>query len=172
MKFEHLVQINDPSLPGIDWLTRQQLWFGLVARAWKPTRFVLGLEDAQVMQTSQEGNVTTLARVLNYGPFQIEDTIELIEEDRTETRIVANQFCGDSTLTISIEEPESGELWLRFQYQVSDVPSSPGGSEVSSHDVDEIRKQAYRAADIDTVRMIRELAMAMPAQQPDNRKDH
>ncbi|MAZ08438.1 MULTISPECIES: SRPBCC family protein [unclassified Limnobacter] len=172
MKFEHLVQINDPSLPGIDWLTRQQLWFGLVARAWKPTRFVLGLEDAQVMQTSQEGNITTLARVLNYGPFQIEDTIELIEEDRTETRIVANQFCGDSTLTISIEEPESGELWLRFQYQVSDVPSSAGGSEVSSHDVDEIRKQAYRAADIDTVRMIRELAMAMPAQLPDNRKDH
>jgi hypothetical protein len=38
--------------------------------------------------------------------------------------------------------------------------------------VDEIRKQAYRAADIDTVRMIRELAMAMPANQADNRKDH
>jgi hypothetical protein len=172
MKFEHLVQINDPSLPGIDWLTRQQLWFGLVARAWKPTRFVLGLEDAQVIQTSQQGNVTTLARVLNYGPFQIEDTIRLIDEDRTETRIVANQFCGDSTLTISIEEPETGELWLRFQYHVSDAPASLGGTEVSSHDVDEIRKQAYRAADIDTVRMIRELAMAMPAQQTDSRKNH
>lgn len=90
------------------------------------------------------------------APFKLKTPSSLIEEDRTETRIVANQFCGDSTLTISIEEPESGELWLRFQYQVSDVPSSPGGSEVSSHDVDEIRKQAYRAADIDTVRMIRE----------------
>jgi len=72
----------------------------------------------------------------------------------------------------SIEEPESGELWLRFQYQVSDTPASLGGPEVSSHDVDEIRKQAYRAADIDTVRMIRELAMTMPAQQPDHRKSH
>jgi hypothetical protein len=172
MKFEHLVQINDPSLPGIDWLTRQQLWFGLVARAWKPTRFVLGLEDAQVIETSQEGNITTLARVLNYGPFQIEDTIELIEEYRTKTSIVANQFCGDSTLTISIEEPEAGELWLRFQYQVGDTPAQTDGPEVSSNDMDEIRKQAYRAADIDTVRMIRELAMAMPAQQTNNRKDH
>ncbi|MCE2746859.1 MAG: DUF1857 family protein [Burkholderiales bacterium] len=172
MKFEHLVQINDPSLPGIDWLTRQQLWFGLVARAWKPTRFVLGLEDAQVTQTGQQGNVTTLARVLNYGPFQIEDTTELIDEQRTETRIVANQFCGDSTLTISIEEPEAGELWLRFQYQVGDAPATEGGLEVSSHDVDEIRKQAYRAADIDTVRMIRELALAMPTQQDNKLKPH
>lgn len=169
MKFEHLVQINDPSLPGIDWLTRQQLWFGLVARAWKPTRFVLGLEDAQVVQTSQQGNVTTLARVLNYGPFQIEDTIRLIDEDRTETSIIANQFCGDSTLIISIEEPETGELWLRFQYQVGDAPNAQGNPEVSSRDVDEIRKQAYRAADIDTVRMIRELAMAMPDQQTNNK---
>jgi hypothetical protein len=172
MKFEHLVQINDPSLPGVDWLTRQQLWFGLVARAWKPTRFILGLEDAQVIQTGQQGNITTLARVLNYGPFQIADTMELHEEERTETRITANQFCGDSTLTISIEEPDQGELWLRFQYQVSDAPSAADVPGASSQDVDEIRKQAYRAADIDTVKMIRELAMAMPQQAPSGRKDH
>jgi hypothetical protein len=42
----------------------------------------------------------------------------------------------------------------------------------SSQDVDEIRKQAYRAADIDTVKMIRELAMTMPQQAPSIRKDH
>lgn len=172
MKFEHLVQINDPGLPGVDWLTRQQLWFGLVARAWKPTRFILGLEDAQVIQISQEGNITTLARVLNYGPFQIADTMELHEEERTETRIVANQFCGDSMLTISIEEPDQGELWLRFQYQVSDAPGTADVPGASSQDVDEIRKQAYRAADIDTVKMIRELALAMPQLTPSVRKDH
>ncbi|MCR2746255.1 SRPBCC family protein [Limnobacter parvus] len=172
MKFEHLVQINDPNLPGIDWLTRQQLWFGLVARAWKPTRFVLGLEDAQVMQTSQEGNVTRLARVLNYGPFQIEDTMALFEEDRTETHIAANRFCGDSTLTISIEEPNQDELWLRFQYHVNDAPNADNPAGASSADVDEIRKQAYRAADVDTVRMIRELAMAIPQQAPGSASNH
>jgi hypothetical protein len=172
MKFEHLVQINDPNLPGLDWLTRQQLWLGLVARAWKPTRFVLGLEDAQITDSRQLGNVTTLYRVLDYGPFKIEDTIELHEEDRTETRIVANEFCGDSTLTISIEEPEQGELWLRFQYKVSDAANAGGGPGAPSPDVEEVRKQAYRAADIDTVRMIRELAMAMPPQMPEPRTDH
>lgn len=172
MKFEHLVQINDPSLPGVDWLTRQQLWLGLVARAWKPTRFILGLDDAQVIQTGQNGNITTLARVLNYGAFQIADTMELHEEDRTETHIAANQFCGDSTLIISIEEPDQGELWLRFQYQVSDAPGTADVPDAPSHDVNEIRKQAYRAADIDTVKMIRELAMAMPQQTPGMRKDH
>lgn len=172
MKFEHLVQINDPALPGVDWMTRQQLWFGLVARAWKPTRFILGLEDAQVVETSQQGSVTTLSRVLNYGPFQISDVTELHEEERTETRIAANQFCGDSMLTISIEEPVQGELWLRFQYQVSDAPASDGVPCASSSDMDEMRKQAYKAADIDTVQMIRELALAMPQHTPGHRKDH
>lgn len=171
MKFEHLVQINDPSLP-VDWLTRQQLWFGLVARAWKPTRFVLGLEEAKVTQTSQNGNVTTLSRVLDYGPFKIEDTMELYEEDRTETHIAANQYCGDSTLIISIEEPETGELWLRFNYQVAETPDAQGIPGATAKDVEEVRKQAYRAADIDTVRMIRELAMAIPQQTPDIRKSH
>ncbi|HEX4856295.1 MAG TPA: SRPBCC family protein [Limnobacter sp.] len=170
MKFEHLVQINDPVLPGVDWLTRQQLWLGLVARAWKPTRFILGLEQAKVTQTHQQGNITTLARVLDYGPFQIEDTVELHEENRSETRIAANRFCGDSTLVISIEEPQPGELWLRFQYQISDAEGSDANS--SSPDVNEIRKQAYRAADIDTVKMIRELALAFPAEDGDARKDH
>jgi len=172
MKFEHLVQINDPSLPGVDWITRQQLWLGLVARAWKPTRFVLGLEDAQVKETHQHDNVTTLARVLNYGPFQIEDTIDLYEEERTQTRIRANQYCGDSTLTISIEEPQQGELWLRFEYDVGDAPGNDSGNPQHSADVDEIRKQAYRAADIDTVKMIREIAMTMPQTPPNTRKDH
>jgi hypothetical protein len=172
MKFEHLVQINDPALPGVDWMTRQQLWFGLVARAWKPTRFILGLEDAQVMETSQHGKVTTLSRVLNYGPFQIADITELHEEDRTETRIAANQFCGDSTLTISIEEPAQGELWLRFRYQVSDAPASDGVPGASSSDMDEMRKQAYKAADIDTVQMIRELALAMPQPPAGQQKNH
>ena len=172
MKFEHLVQINDPSLPGVDWLTRQQLWFGLVARAWKPTRFVLGLEDAKVVQTGQQGRITTLSRVLNYGSFQISDTMVLHEEDRTETQIVANQFCGDSTLTISIEEPEPGELWLRFQYLITEVQDEQGVPGATSKEVEEVRKQAYRAADVDTVRMIRELAMALPPQAPDMRKHH
>ncbi|HEX4844167.1 MAG TPA: SRPBCC family protein [Limnobacter sp.] len=175
MKFEHLVQINDPSLPSVDWLTREQLWFGLVARAWKPTKFILGLEDAQVVESTRNGNVTTLTRKLNYGAFQIEDTIDLFDEDRTETRIKANKHCGNSTMTITIEEPQAGELWLRFEYHVQDAepdPSEPEHAYARADEYEEIRKQAYRAADIDTVRMIRELALSLPSSYPGSRKDH
>ena len=44
MRFEHLVQINDPLMPLLEPLSREQLWRGLVRRAEEPTRFVLGLE--------------------------------------------------------------------------------------------------------------------------------
>ena len=33
MRYEHLVQINDPLMPLLDTLTRNQLWQGLVLRA-------------------------------------------------------------------------------------------------------------------------------------------
>ncbi|MCQ8896906.1 SRPBCC family protein [Limnobacter humi] len=172
MKFEHLVQINDPKLPVVDWLTREQLWMGLVARAWKPTRFILGLEQAEVTEISHSGTVTTLHRRLDYGAFQVEDTIELHDELRTETRVVPNQHCGPSTLTITIEEPEQGLLWLRFQYHVQDADGL--NAEDNAHsEYEEARKQAYRAADIDTVKMIRELASTLPADRGmPLRKDH
>ncbi len=172
MKFEHLVQINDPSLPGVDWLTRQQLWFGLVARAWKPTKFILGLENAEIVQTLQHDNVTVLKRVLDYGPFKIQDVTSLHEEERSETTIAANEFCGDSTLTICIEEPEPGELWLRFNYDVGELSTKAlTDNQPPSREDEEVRKQAYRASDIDTVRMIRELALTIPGDN-DSRKDH
>lgn len=169
MKFEHLVQINDPKLPEAEWLTREQLWIGLVARAWKPTRFILGLDEAEVIQTRQEGNVTTLRRKLNYGAFQIEDTIELHAEERTETRIHPNAFCGPSTMTIRIEEPEDGMLWLRFQYHVVEAEGQTP-QDAPTLDQEEMRKQAYRAADIDTVKMIRELAGALPTTNTAHRR--
>ena len=32
MRFEHLIQINDPLMPLLDTLSREQLWRGLVLR--------------------------------------------------------------------------------------------------------------------------------------------
>ncbi|MHA0111691.1 AtaL-like protein, partial [Klebsiella pneumoniae] len=40
MKFNHLIQINDPLNPLIDSLTREQLWRGLVLRAESPRLFM------------------------------------------------------------------------------------------------------------------------------------
>jgi hypothetical protein len=42
MRFEHLVEINDPLMPLLTELTREQLWRGLVLRAEDPTQFIGG----------------------------------------------------------------------------------------------------------------------------------
>ncbi len=45
MKFSHLIQIDDPSNPLIEALTREQLWKGLVLSAERPALFVLALDE-------------------------------------------------------------------------------------------------------------------------------
>lgn len=159
MKFEHLVQINTPDQPKTNWLTRDQLWIGLRTRAWKPTQFILGLEHADVVEFKQINDITTLHRKLHYGSFCVEDTVELHTGDRTKTTIRPSRLCGPSTLIIQIEEPEPDILYLRFQYQVIEAEGlSP--TDQPTQDQDEMRKQAYKAADLDTVNTIRELALA------------
>ena len=169
MKFEHLVQINDPTLPHVAFLSREQVWLGLVARAWKPTQFILGLEDAQVTEKKRQGNTTILHRTLNYGPFQIQDTVELSDETRSETKIQANIYCGPSSMSITIEEPEKDLLWLRFKYHIQDLETD-AASDASQSQIDEARRQAYHAADIDTVKLIRELALMWPTQTSSERQ--
>ncbi|HVE88597.1 MAG TPA: AtaL-like protein, partial [Burkholderiaceae bacterium] len=60
MRFEHLIQINDPLMPLLDTLTREQLWRGLVMRAEEPTQFVLGLEVATIHSRSHVGDEVEL----------------------------------------------------------------------------------------------------------------
>ena len=48
MKFNHLIQINDPLNPLIDSLTREQLWRGLVLRAESPRLFMPHLDDCRL----------------------------------------------------------------------------------------------------------------------------
>jgi hypothetical protein len=58
-----------------------------------------------------------------------------------------------ASLVIRIEEPQPGQLFLRFEYQLQAASADDAVGEL-----DEYRKSAYREADIDTVRMIRQLA--------------
>jgi Domain of unknown function (DUF1857) len=48
MKFEHLIEINDPLNPLIDTITREQLWRGLVIRAESPKLFVPHLDECEI----------------------------------------------------------------------------------------------------------------------------
>ena len=156
MKFEHLIQINDPKLPYIPPLTRQELWHGLVARAHTPALFILGMESCSIEKTETQAELTRLHRRLNYGAFELEDTVELVHMSHTVTLVKASHICPESRMRIRIEEPEAGALFLRFSYEwASDESAADFNSTVEG-----LRKQAYINADVDTVQKIRELAQS------------
>lgn len=147
MRYSHLVQINDPLDPRIEPMTRGQLWQGLVARAELPTHFLIGLDECRI--TDRRGH--TLERQLRFGTLQVRDRVTY--EPPVQVRFDVEPYAGlaGASLVIRIEEPQPGQLFLRFEYDLR--PDSGADAEL-----DEYRKSAYREADIDTVRQIRQLA--------------
>ena len=71
MKFEHLIQINDPENPLIDPMTRDQLWQGLLHRVENPGPFLPGLESCTILDRAAD----TLLRELDFGPAVIQDRV-------------------------------------------------------------------------------------------------
>lgn len=154
MHFEHLVEINDPLMPLLPVLTRAQLWRGLIRRAERPTDFVLGLAAATIHDRTERDGELQLTRTLDFGPFQVHDRVRLREDSECVTLTQAGAQYPASRLTIRIEEPAPGQLFLRFTY----------ASDADDAELDEVavqlRNQAYKSADIDTVVAIRRLAEA------------
>ena len=52
MTFEHIVQINDLTKPELPVLTRFQVWEGLVLRARRPDKFLVGVDDYEIGRAS------------------------------------------------------------------------------------------------------------------------
>ncbi|MCS7102146.1 MAG: DUF1857 family protein [Burkholderiaceae bacterium] len=159
MHFEHLVQINDPLMPLLEPLSREQLWRGLVRRAEEPTRFVLGLAGATIHDRRCADGYTELTRTLDFGSFQVQDRVVLTPMVSTVTHVAACARYPASRLTIRIEEPQPQMLFLRFIYEFDDGAAANDESELEAQTT-ALRKQAYRCADLDTVQCIRALAEA------------
>jgi hypothetical protein len=154
MRFEHLVQINDPLQPMRAEVAREQLWRGLVRRAERPAEFVLGLAGATIEQRIDEPGRLQLVRTLDFGSFRVHDRVLLTADGVSVTEVEAAAGYPAGRLTIRIEEPAAGSLFLRFTYE-SDEAAASGDLDAL---VRRLREQAYRSADIDTVRRIRDLA--------------
>jgi hypothetical protein len=154
MRFEHLVQINDPLMPLLPQLTRAQLWLGLVRRAEQPTQFVLGLQGFAIEMRDECAEQTTLTRTLDFGSFRVHDRVVLTPPHRSRTHTEAGATWPASRLTITIDEPQPEQFFLRFVYEFD---GEDGRSEVDAQ-TDELRRQAYQSADLDTVQQIRTLA--------------
>ena len=154
MRYEHLVQINDPLMPLLDTLTRNQVWQGLVLRAEEPTQFVLGLEGSTIHTREVNGPVHELTRTLDFGSFQVEDRVRLVRDRRSEVHTNAGPTWPASRLTITIEEPEPELLFLRFVYEFHEGAGDVEGDPL----IVRLLEQAYERADLDTVVRIRALA--------------
>ena len=150
MKFEHLIEINDPLNPLLDALTIEQLWSGLVLRAEAPKLFVPQLDEAIIDERTDD----SFRRRLRYGQLVIEDRVRLEPMQRVVYDVPAQNEITASTLTMSIEQPTADTLYVRFQYD----DGHDAETDAANAMYDEFKRSAYKEADIDTIGMIRELA--------------
>lgn len=146
MRYEHLVQVNDPLLPLLDPLSRGQLWRGLAQRAEQPAAFMPGLDRCVILERREN----YLKRELHFGSVIFVDHVHLLPQQRIRfDSDLADPHAG-SSLVISIEEPQPGLLWTRFVYQTKAANEADDDPQC-----DAARKAAYLEADTEAIRQIR-----------------
>jgi hypothetical protein len=150
MKFEHLIEINDLLNPLMDTITREQLWRGLVIRAESPKLFMPHLDECTI--GAREAGVFT--RRLRYGDLVVEDTVILTPLQEVRYEVPAQGEITASSMTMSIETPAEGRLFVRFRYDDGLGESLDAASKM----YDDFKKSAYQEADLDTVRIVRQMA--------------
>ena len=151
MKFSHLIQINDPLNPLIEPLSREQLWRGLVLRAENPLLFIMALDAFEIVGRAE----SALTRELHFGKLTLRDRVEFETLNQVRYQIEAAQDSPAAELVMTIEEPEADQLFVRFDYEtLQDGAAAPLDDFYSG-----FAKQAYIAADIDTISTIRRLAL-------------
>ena len=148
MKFEHLVEINNPNDPLSPTLTRLQLWRGLVLRAEEPTLFVPQMDSCQIVERAAD----SISRSLSFGNLIVTDQVFFTEESRIVFSIPEQGEILASTLEIIIEEPLPDTLFVRFLYEDTSSDDGPDGFYNS------FKRSAWREADIDTIKTIRKMA--------------
>ena len=116
MHFEHLIEINDRDNPLVPDLTREELWFGLLCRAENPRPFLPGLDSCRIIERSDSELVRD-----HFGATVIRDKVTLVAMEWVRFESVATAQHAGGMLTITIEEPGNGDLFLRFEYR----PRSP-----------------------------------------------
>lgn len=149
MKFEHLIQINDLRIKDTTEISREQLWKGLVLRAESPQLFMEHLDNCDILDRSTD----TLHRVLHYGELTIEDHVTLLPLIHVHYHVPQQGEVPASHMRMTIEEPEDSALFVRFEYDIQDGMEETEETKMYN----DFRRSAYQEADMDTVRIIREL---------------
>jgi Acetylaranotin biosynthesis cluster protein L len=116
MRFEHLIEINSPRVSigtVVPPFTREQLWRGLMVRVQTPQRFPMGPERCDWAET-EPGRIQ---RTVHFGQHVMHDEVVAEPGQRL---VFTPQAHGDTApirLSIAIEEPQAGQMVLRFTYE-------------------------------------------------------
>lgn len=152
LRHEHLVRINDPANRAGAWLSREQLWAGL----WHTIVVPQVLDESIDAATVEEIGPNRLRREIRRGSHAMTDEVELVaNQSMTINADPAGAFAG-STLTIGIEEPAPGMLFVRFTYEVCGLAS------VRDPEEDNARCSAYQSSDLERIRQVRRHASTVP----------
>lgn len=150
MKFEHLIEINDLLNPLVDVITHEQLWRGLVLHAEAPKLFMPQLDNCEIADRHDNG----FTRHRHFGKLTVVDRVVLEPMHRVRYLVDAQDEIPASSLTVTIELPQPERLFVRFQYE----DDHDAATDEANKMYDEFRKSAYQESDIDTIRVLRELA--------------
>jgi hypothetical protein len=152
MHYEHLVQINDPDNTLLTPMSRGQLWLGLLRRVERPEEFLVGVERVAIVARGEGW----LKREMQLGPLLVCDHITLIHEQKVHFDTAASAQHQGGSFTMTIEEPSTGDLFVRFSYQTALADAGASSTNDDAYFADYV-KSAYRDTDIDAIRWIREL---------------
>ncbi len=84
----------------------------------------------------------------------VEDTVVLSPLQEVRYEVPAQGEISASLLTMTIEAPSEHMLYVRFSYDDGMAESTDGASKM----YEDFKKSAYQEADIDTMRIVRQMA--------------
>lgn len=149
MRFEHVIEINSPATlvqVVVPTLTREQLWRGLMVRVHEPQRFPMGPDGCEW----REAEPGLFQRTLRFGSHVFQDEVRADPLNRLVFTPQAQGEIAPIRLTLSIEEPQAGQMVLRFVYEALAEQSA---EEAYYNDS---RHNAWLHVDRDMVRTLRQ----------------
>lgn len=149
MKFRHVIEVNQVN--DARKLSREQLWRGLVMRAEAPQSFMPHLDACRLFDRTAD----SVRRVLRYGELHIHDVVTYEPQVCVRYQVPAQGEIPASSMSMRIEESDEGVLLVHFDYDYGDGDGAPPDSEQAC--CDQFRSAVYEKADIDTIRIMREL---------------
>jgi hypothetical protein len=150
MHFVHVIEINDPRRPLLGGLSHEQVWRGLVHRVERPLAFLPQLSGCLIVKHG----ATDVARDLDFGAFTVRDSVRLEPMQQITVDTEAAPHVPAGRLVIAIEVRGTDHLQLRFTYDVNRKRSADVEMEAQ---YDQFVQSAYVRADIDSVKIIRNL---------------